>query len=141
MKKKILSILFLGVLVLGLTGCGSVKPSGRYEWKPYKDTDGIYAYYDFKGDNECTFAMSMTAISSSYSESPQNYTYTINKIDKTNYEIVLTHVSKDEKITLTYNSKDNTIIDEQFKDIEQVLESKGAKSDNDVYGLFKKVNK
>lgn len=138
MKKKILLILICGILSLSLTGCGNSKLSGRYEWRPYDNMKGTYAYYDFKDNGECVFAV---AIENTYGEAPQTYFYTVQKIDKTNYEIKLKHIKENDEKTLSYNSKSNTIIDDYFKDIELGLEDKNANSDNRIYGQFKKVSK
>ena len=134
--KKICKMFLLIICLLIITGCGKSKIiSGIYEWRPYNDNDEIYAYYDFKENDECTFLFSdlgdLKAI-------PQTYTYTIKKEDSSNYTLTLTNINKDEEIILYYNSKTDILTDNSFKDIEENLGRKGRPSDNKYYGQFKK---
>ena len=127
MKNKLLGILLIGILVIGLTGCKSkVKLEGRYEWRPYKNLNDVYAYYEFSNDGKCIFTMQL---GNQYQVLPINYNYTISKIDKNNYEITLVTTEKD------------ILVDEYFKNIETSLEETSRPSDNDEYGQFVKIKK
>ena len=139
MKNKLLGILLIGILVIGLTGRKSkVKLEGRYEWRPYKNLNDVYAYYEFSNDGKCIFTMQL---GNQYQVLPINYNYTISKIDKNNYEITLVTTEKDETVTLKYNANDDILVDEYFKNIETSLEETSRPSDNDEYGQFVKIKK
>lgn len=128
-------IIFAFVLLL-FTGCGKVELRGRYEWHPYNDNDKLYAYYDFKDDKNCVFALSLN---DRYQESPQTYTYTIEKKED-HYELVLTHVTNTKNTyTIIYNSKDDTIVDKRMIEMEDIWEKEyNDPVDNDKGGIFEK---
>ncbi len=139
MKKKILIIILCGICLFGIVGCKSkVKLEGRYEWRPYKNLNDAYAYYEFSNDGKCIFTMQL---GNQYQVLPINYNYTISKIDKNNYEITLVTTEKDETVTLKYNANDDILVDEYFKNIETSLEETSRPSDNDEYGQFVKIKK
>ena len=108
MKKKIVSILLIGILLIGLTGCKNT----NYLNGEYVYLDNAFASYDCNED-ECIFDMSSIYPGGEFVE--QTYVYKLEEKGKNVYKVHFTNKENGQEHTATWNKEEDNLYVEDLK--------------------------